>query len=85
VKYAGPVERLLKASSGETVWADGIREADCRILRDQFSRYAAIIRDPKSPAIALEVITNDPKAVPFFESLLRELKIPGEVVVRPFL
>jgi hypothetical protein len=112
VKLAGPLEKLLTASSGEKVWADGVREADCRLLetklvgppenspfvnvenqiqqgirnqvREEFARYAAVIRDPASPAIALEVITNEPRAVPFFESLLQEMGIPGEVVVRPF-
>jgi hypothetical protein len=40
VKYAGPVERLLQASSGEKIWADGVREADCRILE------AKMVTDP---------------------------------------
>jgi hypothetical protein len=112
VKYAGPLERYFRAPSGEEIWADGVREADCRLLeaklvsdpdvspfvsasnriqgviqeriRQEFLRYAAVIRDPGSPAIALEVITNEARAVPFFESLLQELGIPGEVVVRPF-
>jgi hypothetical protein len=112
VKYAGPEERLVGASSGEEVWADGGRAADCRLLeakyvgdpgkspfvsasnpvherirnlvREQFQRYAAVIRDLRSPTVALEVITNDSRAVPFFEALLRELGIPGEVVVRPY-
>jgi len=112
VKYAGPKERLVESASGAKIWADGVREADCRLLeaklvtkpeispfvessrpvhevirakmRAEFSSYAAIIRDPSSPAVALEVITNDARAVPFFESLLRELQIPGGVVVRPF-
>lgn len=112
VKYAGPEERLVRASSGEEVWADGGRAADCRLLeakyvgdpskspfvsasnpvherirnlvREQFQRYAAIIRDLRSPAVSLEVITNDSRAVPFFEALLKDLGIPGEVVVRPY-
>ena len=112
VKYAGPVERFLRAASGEEIWADGVRAADCRILeakyikdptkspfvsswkevhelirgkiRKEFSNYAAIIRDPTSPAVALEVITNEPRAVAFFEALLQELGIPGRVVVLPF-
>jgi hypothetical protein len=53
-------------------------------VRKEFLRYAAVIRDPASPAVALEVITNDARAVPFFESVLAELGIPGNVVVRPF-
>jgi hypothetical protein len=32
----------------------------------------------------LEVITNEARAVPFFESVLKELRIPGQVVVRGF-
>lgn len=32
VKYTGPRERLLQAKSGEKIWADGVREADCRLL-----------------------------------------------------
>jgi hypothetical protein len=113
IKVAGPTERLLRATSGEEIWADGVREADCRLLeakfakdpdgspfvsannlmrekirdsiRAEFIKYAAVLRDPSSPAIALEVITNEPRAVAFFESLLKELGITGEVVVRPFL
>ncbi len=112
VKYAGPLEKFIQSASGEKIWADGLRTADCRILeaklvtkpdispfidsskpvheviraqlRAEFSRYAAIIRDPNSPAIALEVITNDARAVPFFRSLLQDLRIPGEVIVSPF-
>ena len=49
---------------------------------DEFRRYAAIIAAPETPVVALEVVTNDARAVPFFESLLRSLGIPGEVVVR---
>ena len=59
---------------------EGIRNQ----VREVFARFAGAIRDPASPAIALEVITNESRAVPFFESLLRELGIPGNVVVRPF-
>ena len=112
IKVAGPTERLLRATSGEEIWADGVRESDCRLLeakftqnpdgspfvsadnlmrekirdsiRAEFVKYAAVLRDPSSPAIALEVITNEPRAVAFFESLLKELGIPGEVVDRPF-
>ncbi|WP_143178141.1 restriction endonuclease fold toxin-2 domain-containing protein [Cystobacter ferrugineus] len=50
---------------------------------DEFRRYAAVIAAPETPVVALEVITNDARAVPFFESLLRSFGIPGEVIVRP--
>jgi hypothetical protein len=49
----------------------------------EFERYAAVIKDPNTPVMALEVIINDARAVPFFESLLTSLGIPGEVLVRP--
>jgi hypothetical protein len=48
----------------------------------QFSRYAAVISDPATPAIGLEVIVNDARAVPFFEALLAEFGIPGQVVIK---
>ncbi|MBN1204949.1 MAG: hypothetical protein JXB05_08490 [Myxococcaceae bacterium] len=49
----------------------------------EFRRYAAILADARTPAVALEVITNDARALPFFRSLLHTLGIPGEVLVRP--
>ena len=51
-------------------------------LHEEFRRYAAVIMDPRTPAVALEVVTNDARAVPLFESLLRSFNIPGEVLVR---
>jgi len=112
VKVAGPHERYFRAPTGEEIWADGVRELDCRLLeakfvqkpdgspfvsadnlmrekirdsiRAEFGKYAAVLRDPASPAVALEVITNEARAVPFFESVLKELGIPGQVVVIPF-
>ncbi|MGZ3458801.1 MAG: restriction endonuclease fold toxin-2 domain-containing protein [Archangium sp.] len=50
---------------------------------DQFRKYAALPRDPQTPAIGLEVITNDARAVPYFTRLMEELGIPGRVVVAP--
>lgn len=50
----------------------------------EFRRYAAVIADTSTPAVALEVIVNEARAVPFFEGLLRTLRIPGEVIVRPW-
>jgi hypothetical protein len=50
---------------------------------NQFRRLAAIVNDPTTPVGALEVITNDERAVPYFESLMAKYNIPGRVVVRP--
>jgi hypothetical protein len=49
----------------------------------EFKRYAAVIKDPNTPAVALEVVVNDARAAPFFESLLKTFSIPGEVIVKP--
>lgn len=49
----------------------------------EFRRYAAVLADARTPAVALEVIVNEARAAPFFEGLLRTLGIPGEVIVRP--
>ncbi|WP_224244670.1 restriction endonuclease fold toxin-2 domain-containing protein [Hyalangium gracile] len=49
----------------------------------EFRRYAAIIADTSTPAVGLQVILNDARAVPFFERLLRTLGIPGEVLIQP--
>lgn len=48
---------------------------------EQFRRYAAILNDPAIPAVGLELILNDARAVPFFEAIMRELRIPGRIVV----
>jgi hypothetical protein len=52
-------------------------------LVEEFRRYAAVIADPRTPAVALEVVTNDARAASFFESLLHSLNIPGEVIIKP--
>jgi len=51
-------------------------------LFDQFRRYAAVIRDEATPAVGLEVITNEARAVPFFELLMREVGLVGDVIVK---
>lgn len=50
---------------------------------NQFRRLAAVINDPDTPVGALEVITNDPRAVPYFQGLMDKYNIPGRVVVKP--
>ncbi|HYO70687.1 MAG TPA: restriction endonuclease fold toxin-2 domain-containing protein [Archangium sp.] len=60
---------------------DSVRQLIRKKEANQFSRYAAVILDPKNPAVGLEVVVNDSRAVAFFEALLREFRIPGRVVV----
>lgn len=62
---------------------EAIRLVIQRGVTDEFARYAAVIKDPNNPIVALEVIVNDGRAVPFFKSLLMQFGIPGEVLVRP--
>ena len=49
VKYAGSLERFLRATSGEEIWADGVRAADCRILETKLVRSAQ-----NSPFVSVE-------------------------------
>jgi hypothetical protein len=51
-------------------------------VSDEFRRLSVIIRDESNPLTAVRVIINDAQAKPFFESLLRDYDVPGEVVVR---
>jgi hypothetical protein len=60
-----------------------IRDKILTKVEDEFRRYGAVINDPGSTPRSLEVVTNDPRAVPYFESLLEKYGIPGHVVVRP--
>jgi hypothetical protein len=52
-------------------------------LIQQFRRYAAVIGDPATPAVGLELITNDSRAGAFFSALMAESGVQGGVVVRP--
>jgi hypothetical protein len=57
-----------------------------KILNEQqseFLRYKAAIDDPAVPFNRLNVLTNEPKALPYFQSLMDQYKIPGTVKVVP--
>ncbi|MGZ3459375.1 MAG: restriction endonuclease fold toxin-2 domain-containing protein [Archangium sp.] len=68
---------FIKGSRCNEVVRGKIREKEL----EQFLRYAAILKDPATPAVGLEIILNDARAVPFFEALMKELGIPGRIVV----
>ncbi len=51
-------------------------------INEAKQRYAAVINDPKTPVIGLEVITNEPRSVACFENLLIRFSISGQVVVK---
>jgi hypothetical protein len=52
-------------------------------VENEFRRYAAVINDPTTPVLELQVIVNIEEAVPFFEGLLLQFQLPGSVVVMP--
>ncbi len=70
---------FIEGSKCEEFIRSMIREKE----RIQLKRYAAVIGDPGSPAVGLEIIVNDARAAPFFELLMHELGIPGRVVIQP--
>ncbi len=51
--------------------------------RDQFRRAKDIIDNPSIPFKELEIVVNDSRLIPYFESLLQEFNIPGQVKVVP--
>ncbi len=48
---------------------------------NEVKRYNAVIDDPDVPFNSLDIITNEPKAVPYFQSLMDQNKVPGSVKV----
>jgi hypothetical protein len=60
---------------------EAIRTKIRKEVRDEFERYAAILKDPATPAAGLEVITNNAEAASHFASLMKQLDIPGRVRV----
>ncbi|MBV8715075.1 MAG: hypothetical protein JO020_31470 [Chloroflexi bacterium] len=49
----------------------------------EFQRMAAIVNDPNTPVTGVIVITNDARAVGYFEQLMLKYGIIGKVVVAP--
>ncbi|PTL76474.1 restriction endonuclease fold toxin-2 domain-containing protein [Vitiosangium sp. GDMCC 1.1324] len=83
--YLLEVKHVEKPESSPFIQGSSCSDAVRSMIRkkelDQFSRYSAILNDPTTPAVGLEIILNDARAVPFFESLMLELGIPGRIVV----
>ncbi|MCP9490704.1 MAG: hypothetical protein MSC31_12615 [Solirubrobacteraceae bacterium MAG38_C4-C5] len=61
---------------------DFIRQKALADMDSEMARYRQVIEDGSNPVRGLEVITNDRRAVPQFEEMLRKHEIPGRVVVR---
>jgi len=79
-KYVGRPSRSPFISGSDV--PDFIRDKITSQVTDEFRRYGAVIADPSNPVRQLTVIINDDRAAPFFEDLMRNLDIPGQVVVR---
>jgi hypothetical protein len=62
---------------------EDVREMVRLELFGQLQRYAAIIADAATPVVGLEIITNEARAVPYLEALMRQAGVPGKVVVQP--
>jgi hypothetical protein len=57
-----------------------------KILAEQqyeFQRYQAVIADPTVPFDSLNVLTNEPAAVSYFQRFMSQYQIPGKVQVVP--
>lgn len=54
-----------------------------RKLDVEFLKFSLLIQNPSIPFEEIEVLINDDRIAPFFESLLEKYNIPGEVKVVP--
>lgn len=61
---------------------DAIRASILDQVEDEFSRMSQVIADPSNPLSSVRVITNDPAANAYFQSLLDKYELKGEVVNR---
>ncbi|HSP78703.1 MAG TPA: hypothetical protein VLQ93_09255 [Myxococcaceae bacterium] len=52
-------------------------------VRKEFEKYAAVLKDPSTPAVGLEVVVNDERAALFLQTLMRQLHIPGRIRIVP--
>jgi hypothetical protein len=61
---------------------DFVRQKILGQFENELQRYRAVIESGDTPVRGLEIITNDPRAVPYFEEMLDKHEIVGRVVVR---
>lgn len=58
-----------------------LREETNLKIEDEFRRMGIILRDEDNPLTSVRVITNNERAVPYFEKLMRKYGVPGEIIV----
>jgi hypothetical protein len=59
-----------------------VRNAARVEIEKELQRYKVIIDSTATPVRGLEIITNDARAVPYFQELLDKYDMVGRVVVR---
>jgi hypothetical protein len=82
VKFIGDPERSPYVEGSK--FPDFIRYRDGgpdAKTRGEFERMGKILRDNNNPLTSVRLITSDPRAVPYFERLMREYNVPGEIIV----
>jgi uncharacterized protein YukE len=62
---------------------DFLRDRVLADVRDELERYRDVALSGETPMRGVEVITNDPRAVPTLQQLIDETGAPARVVVRP--
>jgi hypothetical protein len=80
-KHVGSESRSPYVPGSDT--PDFVRQKILGQFEYELQRYRAVIDSPDTPVRGLEIITNDPRAVPYFEEMLDKHGITGRVVVRP--
>jgi hypothetical protein len=79
-KHVGSDSRSPYVPGSDT--PDFVRQKILGQFENELQRYRAVIESGDTPVRGLEIITNDPRAVPYFEDMLDKHDIVGRVVVR---
>lgn len=62
---------------------EAVRSKILNETRDELVRARKIFESGSTPFKSIEIITNSPDAKRFFEGLLKEMRVPGSVQVKP--
>lgn len=79
-KCVGPATRSPYVPGSDA--PEVVRRAARQAFEHEIERYTEVWRDPATPVRGLEVVTDDPRAVPYLEELLAGHPIPSRVVVQ---
>ena len=62
---------------------NAVRDKILKDVRNELGRARTIIESRSTPFKSIEIITNSPVAKKFFEGLLKESRVPGNVRLEP--